>query len=114
MFIRANDFSILNAITRMRIRRCEYFFQFIRGVREMLIKDAIVKRLQDICGERRIRYNELATRSGVTPSTVYSMMCPERRDLSVITLKKLCDGLDMTVTDFFDDDIFRSLDQEMQ
>ena len=33
----------------------------------MLIKDAIVKRLQDICGERRIRYNELATRSGVTP-----------------------------------------------
>ena len=99
----------------MRIRRCEYFFTiYTGGVREMLIKDAIVKRLQDICGERRIRYNELATRSGVTPSTVYSMMCPERRDLSVITLKKLCDGLDMTITDFFDDDIFRSLDQEMQ
>lgn len=115
MFIRANDFSILNKITQLRIRRCEYFFTiYTGGVREMLIKDAIVKRLQDICGERRIRYNELATRSGVTPSTVYSMMCPERRDLSVITLKKLCDGLDMTITDFFDDDIFRSLGQEMQ
>ena len=36
-----------------------------------------------------------------------------RRDLSIITLKKLCDGLDMTITDFFDDDIFKSLEQEI-
>ena len=63
----------------------------------MLIKDAIVLRLQQICRERNIRYNELANRSGVTPSTVYSLMSPSRRDLSVITLKKLCDGLDMTI-----------------
>lgn len=58
-----------------------------------------------------MKYNELATRSGVTPSTVYSMLDPSRRDLSVITLKKLCDGLDMTI---FDDDIFRTLEQEIQ
>ena len=51
----------------------------------MLIKDAIVLRLQQICRERNIRYNELANRSGVTPSTVYSLMSPSRRDLSVIT-----------------------------
>lgn len=37
-----------------------------------------------------------------------------RRDLSIITLKKLCDGLDMTITDFFDDDIFKSLEQEIK
>lgn len=61
-----------------------------------------------------MKYNELATRSGVTPSTVYSMLDPSRRDLSVITLKKLCDGLDMTITEFFDDDIFRTLEQEIQ
>ena len=36
-----------------------------------------------------------------------------RRDLSIITLKKLCDGLDMTITEFFDDDIFKSLEQEI-
>ena len=65
-----------------------------------MIKDAIVMRLQNICRERGIRYNELATRSGVTPSTIYSLMSETRRDLSVITLKKLCDGLDMTTTDF--------------
>ena len=80
----------------------------------MKIKEAIVKRIQNICSERMLRYNELATRSGVTPSTVYSLMNPERRDLSVVTLKRLCDGLDMTVTEFFDDDIFRSLEQEIQ
>jgi len=80
----------------------------------MLIKDAIVMRIQNICRERRIRYNELATRAGVTPSTVYSMMDESRRDLSVITLKKLCDGLDMTITDFFGDDLFRNLEQELR
>lgn len=80
----------------------------------MQIKEAIVKRIKNICLERDIKYNELATRSGVTPSTVYSMLDPSRRDLSVITLKKLCDGLDMTITEFFDDDIFKTLEQEIQ
>ncbi len=79
----------------------------------MLIKDVIVLRFKNICAERNIKYNELAVRSGVTPSTVYSMMDNRRRDLSVITLKKLCDGPDMTITEFFDDDIFRSLEQEI-
>lgn len=80
----------------------------------MLIKDAVVLRLQRICKERNIRYNELATRSGVTPSTVYSLMDVRRRDLSIITLKKLCDGLDMTITNFFDDHIFKTLEQELK
>ena len=83
-------------------------------VMKMLIKDAIVIRMQDICRERHMRYNELATRAGVTPSTVYSMMDASRRDLSVITLKKLCDGLDMTISDFFEDDLFRNLEQEIR
>lgn len=80
----------------------------------MLIKDAVVIRLQGICSKLGIRYKELATRSGVTPSTVYSLMNESRRDLSIITLKKLCDGLDMTITEFFDDDIFKTLEQEIQ
>lgn len=90
------------------------FLYNLEEVMKMLIKDAIVKRLDLLCRDREIRYNELATRSGVTPSTVYSLMDPVRRDLSVITLKKLCDGLDMTITEFFDDDIFRELEQEIK
>ncbi|MBQ9914705.1 MAG: helix-turn-helix transcriptional regulator [Clostridia bacterium] len=79
----------------------------------MGIKKAIVKRLQMICVERNIRYNTLATLSGVTPSTVYSLLDESRKDIGVVVLKKLCDGLDMTITEFFDDDIFRNLEQEI-
>lgn len=48
-----------------------------------------------------MRYNELAVRAGVTPSTVYSLMNEERQDVSVSTVKKLCDGLDISIADFF-------------
>ncbi|MGN0547920.1 MAG: helix-turn-helix domain-containing protein [Acutalibacteraceae bacterium] len=78
------------------------------------IKQAIVLRMQDICNEKSIRFNELANRSGVTPSTVYSMMDSRRKDLSVSTLKKLCDGLEISIPDFFDSDIFKNLEQEMK
>lgn len=52
--------------------------------------------------------------SGVTPSTVYSMMENSRRDLSIITIKKLCDGLDMTLGEFFSTPEFDTLEQEIQ
>ena len=80
----------------------------------MQIKQAIVLRMQDICNEKSIRFNELANRSGVTPSTVYSMMDSRRKDLSVSTLKKLCDGLEISIPDFFESDIFKNLEQEMK
>ena len=80
----------------------------------MGIKNAIVIRLKNICEERNIKYNSLATNSGITPSTVYSVFDESRKDIGVIVLKKLCDGLDMTITEFFDDDIFRNLEQEIK
>jgi len=80
----------------------------------MHMKEAIVKRFQQICRERNIKYNELATLSGVTPSTVYSMMDHRRKDLSVVTVKKLCDGLDISIPAFYNDPIFEELEQEIQ
>lgn len=79
----------------------------------MKIKEAIVQRFQNICTEKAIKYNELATLSGVTPSTVYSMMDATRKDISMITVKKLCDGLDISIIDFFNDPIFSELEQEI-
>ena len=80
----------------------------------MLIKDAVTTRFQQLCEERHMAYNELATRSGVTPSTVYSMMNESRRDVSIVTIKKLCDGLDVSISDFFDAEIFKTLEQEIK
>jgi DNA-binding Xre family transcriptional regulator len=81
----------------------------------MRIKKAIVLRFQELCKEKNIKYNELATVSGVTSSTVYSMMDSRRKDLSVITIKKLCDGLNISIKDFFDSDLFSDgLEQEIE
>lgn len=80
----------------------------------MTVKDAVVRRFQQLCEQRGIKTNELATRSGVTPSTVYSMMDNSRRDLSIITIKKLCDGLDITLGEFFSTPDFDELEQEIQ
>ena len=59
----------------------------------MDIKDLIVKRFSELCKEKNIKINELANISGVTPSTAYSMMDEKRRDISIRTIKKFCDGL---------------------
>ena len=80
----------------------------------MTVKDVVVERFQEICKERDIRPNELANLSGVTPSTVYSMMDGNRRDLSIITIKKLCDGLEITLGDFFSTPEFDNLEQEIK
>ncbi len=80
----------------------------------MQMKEAVVKRFQDLCRQRGIKYNELATLSGVTPSTVYSMMDNNRKDVSVVTVKKLCDGLDISIPDFFNDMIFEMLEPEIK
>ena len=80
----------------------------------MSVKDAVVNRFESICKERKIKMNELATLSGVTPSTVYSMLDAQRRDVSITTIKKLCDGLDITLGKFFSTEEFDALEQEIK
>ncbi len=79
----------------------------------MRMKEAVVFRFQKICDQRNLTRNGLAALAGVTPSTVYSMMDENRKELSISTIKKLCDGLDLTIQEFFDDDIFVGLEQEI-
>ena len=80
----------------------------------MTVKDAVVQRIKQICNQKGIKYNELANLAGVTPSTVYSMMDSNRRDLSIITIKKLCDGLGITLGAFFSTPEFDALEQEIK
>ena len=80
----------------------------------MNAKDAVVKRIISICKQRNIKLNELANISGITPSTIYSMTDESRRDISILTIKKICDGLDINLTEFFNDPVFKSLEQEIK
>ena len=80
----------------------------------MGVKEAVVLRFRDIMALRNMRLNELAYRSGVTPSTVYSMLDGRRREVTINLIKKLCDGLDMTLGDFFSAPVFDELEQEIK
>ena len=81
---------------------------------EMGVKDAVAQRFKALCDERNIKINELANISGVTPSTAYSMMDESRRDISITTIKKFCDGLDITLGEFFSNPEFDNLEQEIK
>ena len=99
-----------SAYTRLRIIR--YYFSQVMNV--MMVKDAVAQRFRELCFQRDIRINELAVLSGVTPSTVYSMLDPKRREISITTIKKLCDGLDITLSEFFTAPVFDKLEQEIK
>lgn len=80
----------------------------------MTVKEAVVARFMEILKERNMRPNELANLSGITPSTVYSMLDARRKELSINVIKKLCDGLDMTLGEFFNAPKFDELEQEIR
>lgn len=80
----------------------------------MSVKDAVVQRFFHLCKERNIHINELANLSGVTPSTAYSMFDARRRDVSIVTIKKFCDGLEISLGDFFSSPEFDNLEQEIK
>ena len=80
----------------------------------MDIKDVIVERFLELCKEKGIKINELANISGVTPSTAYSMMDKHRRDISIRTIKKFCDGLEISLGEFFSTKEFDRLEPEIK
>ncbi|HIT57764.1 MAG TPA: helix-turn-helix transcriptional regulator [Candidatus Galloscillospira stercoripullorum] len=80
----------------------------------MVVKQAVVDRFLEICRQRKIKPNELANLAGVTPSTVYSMLDERRKDISIVTIKKLCDGLEITLGEFFSTAEFDALEQELK
>ena len=80
----------------------------------MNTKEAIAKRIIELCNESNIAINALANVSGVSPSTVYSMLNEKSQNPGVVSLKKLCDGLEISLREFFDSPIFDDLEQEIK
>lgn len=80
----------------------------------MNAKEAVAKRILDLCAQRNMAVNALATASGVSPSTIYSMLNEKSKNPGVVSLKKLCDGLEISLREFFDCDLFDDLEQEIQ
>ena len=85
-----------------------------RQVYAFVTKEAVAKRILDLCQERNMAINALATISGVSPSTIYSMLNEKSKNPGVVSLKKICDGLEISLRDFFDCDLFDDLEQEIK
>ncbi len=80
----------------------------------MNTKEAVAKRILALCEERQIAVNTLANIAGIPPSTVYSMLNEKSQNPGIVSIKKLCDGLDISVREFFDCELFDHLEQEIK
>ena len=80
----------------------------------MDINEATRGRIRELCHERKITPNGLSYICGVSQSTIKSILNRESKSPKVETIKKLCDGLEITIAQFFDTEIFNSLEQEIK
>lgn len=80
----------------------------------MDIGEAVRLRILELCTEREISINKLCSLSGVTQSTVNNIVSGRNHSATVATIKKLCDGLDISIVDFFNVPIFLNLEQEIR
>ncbi len=80
----------------------------------MGVYETTVKRIRELCKENKITPNGLSYISGVSQSTIKSILNGESTNPGVVTIKKICDGFDMTIGEFFSTDEFDSLEQELK
>ena len=80
----------------------------------MNTKEAVAKRILELCEERDMAVNALGTISGVSPSTIYSMLNEKSKNPGIVSIKKICDGLEISLREFFDSPIFDDIEQEIK
>ena len=80
----------------------------------MTVGEAVRQRIIELCQERNISINKLSAISGVTQSTVNNIVSGRNNSATVSTIKKLCDGLGITIDEFFHNELFSGLEQEIK
>lgn len=79
----------------------------------MNVGEAVKNRILELCKEHNITINKLATISGITQSTLNNITNGRNNSTTISTIKKICDGLEITLEEFFSADIFKNLEQEI-
>lgn len=80
----------------------------------MGIYDFVVFRILQLCADRKITPNALSYQSGISQSTIKSILGGESKNPGIVTIKKICDGLDISLIEFFDTEEFKKLEQEIK
>ncbi|HHX67819.1 MAG TPA: helix-turn-helix transcriptional regulator [Gallicola sp.] len=79
----------------------------------MKISEAIAQRILNLCDSKNISINKLAIMSGLTQSTVQSIICGKSKNPKLLTIVRICDSLNIKLEDFFADKLFNNLDIEL-
>ncbi len=80
----------------------------------MGVCDLVVKRIYELCKERGITPNALSYMSGISQSTIKSILNGESKNPGIVTIKKICDGFEISLIDFFNTEEFLNLEQEIK
>ena len=80
----------------------------------MNIGEAVANRILELCKENNITVNKLATLCGITQSTLNNIVNRRNKNQTISTIKKICDGLNITIVDFFNTEDFLNLEQELK
>lgn len=80
----------------------------------MDIQEAVIERINKEIMRKGITVNEAAVRSGIPPSTLRNILYGKSKNVGIVTIKTLCDGLEISIQDFFEDTIFSDLEQELK
>ena len=80
----------------------------------MTTRVCVANRIIELCQERNMAINALARSAGIPPSTVKNILNGASKNPGVVTIKMICDGLGISLTEFFDTDLFRELEQEIR
>ncbi len=80
----------------------------------MNIGEAVKLRILELCKSKNITVNKLAIICGITQSTLNNIISGRNNSTTVSTVKKICDGLNITIQDFFNAECFRDLEQEIK
>ena len=80
----------------------------------MNVGQAVRERIAELCEEKHITINKLANISGITQSTLNNIMSGRNNSTTISTIQKICDGLEITVTDIFDSPLFLGIEQEIK
>lgn len=78
----------------------------------MNLNDAIIKRIDEICKEQNSSICEIALRGGMSPSAIYDLTKGRTKCSKIITVKRFCEGANITLSEFFNRDYFNDPEED--
>ena len=77
----------------------------------MKLNDAIVKRINELCEEKRVNICDASLKGGMSPSAIYDLVKGRTKCSKVITVKRFCEGVEITLSEFFDREYFNDIEE---